>query len=178
MPSTHPNHSTAVGQLQRHLRQLSHHEPSIPYPPIDGIFESRTDEALREFQRLRGLPVTGAADAETWERLYADYRASLAENGPPRPVNIFPIEPYDYEITAGSIGLPVAALQYMLLELQQIYYDLGSLTPSGVYDDATARAVRVVQSKNRIPETGKIDALTWNTITDQFNSLVWREQTE
>jgi len=58
----HPNQAPAVENLQRYLRQLSYDQPEIPAPPIDGIFESQTEEALRQFQRSRGLPVTGSAD--------------------------------------------------------------------------------------------------------------------
>ena len=83
--TNHQNYPAAVTNLQRYLRQLSYDEASIPPPPVDGIFEDATVAALREFQRLRGFPVTGQADQETWDRLYADYRASLAKNSPPPP---------------------------------------------------------------------------------------------
>ncbi len=174
----HSNHAPAVTELQRYLRQLSFAEPSIPRSPIDGIFDSRTAEALREFQRLRGLPVTGRADFETWERLYADYRASLAKNSPPRMVHVFPIEPFDHLLTLGSIGFAVTALQYMLLELHYVYQDLENIVVTGIYDEQTANAVRRFQEKNRLSPTGSVDPLTWNTITDQYNTLflrTWRE---
>ncbi len=174
----HPNHSPATQNLQRYLRQLSYDEATIPPVPIDGIFESRTEEALREFQRLRGFPVTGNADQETWERLYADYRASLALNSPPRAILIFPLEPPSYVLDIGSVGLPVLVLQSMLLELHQNYLPLISVEVNGTYDEKTADAVRIFQSLNQLPANGAVGQLTWNAIADQYNVLFLRQGVE
>ena len=84
-----PYEEAANANLQRYLRQLSYFDPSIPRPPLDGIFEAATEEALRAYQRSVGLPETGIADAKTWERLYSDYLISLDENSPPAPIYIF-----------------------------------------------------------------------------------------
>ena len=45
----HPNQSIAIENLQRYLRQLSYDHPEIPAPPIDGVFESQTKDALNAF---------------------------------------------------------------------------------------------------------------------------------
>ena len=82
------NEAEATLNLQRYLRQLSYHHPEITPPPIDGIFERDTEESLKNFQAMVGLPVTGRADRRTWDALYAMYRASIAENEPPRTVAI------------------------------------------------------------------------------------------
>ena len=167
----HPNYSDAVANLQRYLRQLAYWEKSIPQPPVDGVWESRTEAALREYQRLRGLPVTGRADFETWERLYADYRASLAAHSPPRQASIFPIYPENYVITEGSTGFAVTALQYMLSELRHSYAYLENLVISGVYDGQTANAVQRFQAENGIFGESGVGLATWNAITDQYNTL-------
>jgi len=174
----HPNQSIATQNLQRYLRQLSYDEATIGPVPIDGIFDAQTEAALREFQRLRGFPVTGSADQATWERLYADYRASLALNSPPRAVLIYPLEPFSYELTLDSIGLPVTVLQAMLLELQQNYSPLSEVKITGVFDEQTATAVRVFQSLNQLPATGSVGQMTWNAIVDQYNVLFSRQGVE
>lgn len=170
MPN-HPNHATATEELQRYLRQLSFGEPTILPPPVDGIFDTRTADALQSFQRLKGLEATGIADANTWELLYADYRAALAANAPPRPVLVFPPNPIGYTLTLGTVGFPVRALQYMLRELQHSHRELVDVAESGVYDAQTADAVRVVQKAAGLPITGRVDLLTWNAVTDAYNTL-------
>ncbi len=166
-----PNKAAATRNLQQYLRQLSYDEEGIPAPPVDGIFESQTTNSLREFQRSRGLPVTGRADLETWERLYADYRASLASNSPPRQISAFPSDPQGYVLTAGSVGFVVSALQYMLRELHHSYAALSDVVMTGIYDDQTQSAVRSFQRLNSLPEDGNVGLLTWNEIADQYNLL-------
>ena len=164
------NERDAVENLQRYLRLLSYHQPITP-PPIDGIYESDTEKALRDFQALYGLPVTGNADRDTWDTLYAAYRASLSANSPPRAVSLFPTEESNFAFRAGSTGFSVSALQYMLLELSALYSAMEDVTINGVYDQATERAVRDFQRRNGFPDDGTVGLATWNAITDQYNLL-------
>ena len=166
----YPNETAAVENLQRYLRQLSYHQAITP-PPIDGIYESQTAQALREFQALYGLPVTGSADRQTWEILYRAYRASLGEHSPPRAVSLFPTEETNFAFRAQSTGFPVSALQYMLLELSALYSELEDVTMSGIYDERTAKAVRTFQQKNALPADGEVGLGTWNALVDQYNLL-------
>lgn len=39
---------------------------------LDGIFGGRTEEAVRNYQRSRGLPVDGAIGCNTWRSLQED----------------------------------------------------------------------------------------------------------
>ena len=172
--AAHENHASATRNLQRYLRQLSFSEPTIPTPPVDGIFEARTEEALREYQRLRGLPVTGEADRATWERLYAEYRASLAYRSPPAAPDLFPTEPQSFLLRAGAESFLVSALQYMLQELGHLYGELEELTVTGIYDQPTQAAVLAFQARNGILPTGSVDLLTWNTVTNQHNTYFRR----
>lgn len=168
--SNHPNYSPAVANLQRYLRQLAYHTEGIGQVPVDGVFESATRDALSDYQRISGLPVTGTADRVTWERLYADYLASLALYAPPTPVSLFAeVLPGGY-LDTGAVGIDVAVLQYMLSELTLLYV----LTPpalTGQYDDATKQAVREMQGYLGLMQNGLVDIQTWNAITDRFNAL-------
>ncbi len=171
MTAEHPNYMPAVQNLQRYLRQLAFFESDIPQPAVDGVFGSVTQDALRAFQRSRALPVTGNADADTWELLYRDYRASLAQNSPPRYIAVFPISPIGYAIPLGSRGNAVTILQLMLRDLQYRYAFLADVEATGQYDEQTENAIRRFQAQNQIAQTGKTDQITWNAIADQFNTL-------
>ena len=154
--------------LQRYLRQLSYFEELTPVP-VDGIYGSETAEAVREFQRRAGLPVTGLVDRETWDAIYLAYLASIAENSPPERVSIFPRIPKNYAITEGESWFLIEILQYMLIELSRDYDRFGPLEISGVYDGATVAAVRDFQGRNGLPVTGEVDKATWNAIVNQYN---------
>ena len=165
------NEAQAIFNLQRYLRQLSYHYPQISPPPIDGIFDSDTEKSLREFQALQGLPVTGRADRRTWDELYAMYRASIAENEPPRTVAILPFVAGEILLRKGDEGFTINVLQYMLRELGESLIELEEVEINGVFDEKTARAVRLFREQNGLPEGEAVDLVTWNTLVDRFNRL-------
>ena len=165
------NESEAILNLQRYLRQLSYHYPQITAPPIDGIFDRDTERSLREFQAMRGLPVTGRADRRTWEELYTLYRASIAENEPPRTVAILPFVAGEILLQKGDDGFTISVLQYMLRELGESLVELEDVEVSGIFDENTARAVRLFRIQNGLPEGETVDLITWNTLVDRFNRL-------
>ena len=170
----HENEREAIRNLQRYLRQLAYFDETLGEVPIDGIFETQTEAALREYQRLRGLPVTGRADRATWERLYADYRTSLSRNTPPRMIRVFPPDPPGYKLDTGSQGFAVNTVQYMLRELHHSHKELENVMMTGIYDKQTSDAVRVFQERNLLPVDGLVDLLTWNALSDAYNALFLR----
>ena len=105
----HQNESEAIRNLQTYLRQIAYHDPGMTIPPVDGVFDSETKKALEEFQKEHGLPVTGIADQQVWEVLYAAYRSSLANNSTPLKMDIFPNYPPNMEYCSGTEGFPVMA---------------------------------------------------------------------
>ena len=169
-----PNERTAVRNLQTYLRQLSYHNPEISAPPVDGIFDSATETSLKDFQKVYGLPVTGSANQYVWELLYALYRASRAEHTGPQRMEVFPPLPPDDTIGPGASGFPVAAVQFMLRELETQYGGLLDTKLTGSFDEDTARAVREFQQQNRLPQTGAVNRTTWNALADQYNTLYTR----
>ena len=167
----YPNESRAIENLQRYLRTLSYHDKRITPPPIDGIWERDTRQALQDFQALYGLPVTGRADERTWNALYREYRAALARNTPPRPIAFFTSSNPPIYLRTGAERFEVSVLQHMLRELSE-RYDLGNrVTPTGKYDAVTADAVKAFQARNHLPDSGEVDLATWNALSDQFNAL-------
>lgn len=165
------NETEAIRNLQTYLRQLSYDDSRITPPPVDGIYGSDTRRALSEFQSTHGLPVTGVADQATWEQLYSAYRASLAENALPVKVALFPSLPPDVRLSTGSRGFAVAAVQYMLQELEVQYGILRPIPVTGIYDEITRDAVAGFQTQNVMEPTGEVGRATWNEIADQFNLM-------
>jgi uncharacterized protein YgiM (DUF1202 family) len=66
-PPVNPVPNADVMELQRLLRQAGFLPPSFI---VTGIYDQTTQNAVREFQRVNGLPVTGTVDAATWNALY------------------------------------------------------------------------------------------------------------
>lgn len=163
------NEQAAIRNLQRYLRQLSYVNPDIPGPPIDGIYDTATREAVRAFQQTEGLPETGIADATTFELLFQRYEASLVREGAPVPLAQFPRLSPGYALRIGDESFLVRLIQYALAELDLIYEGFDSVPQSGIYDDATAAAVRSFQGRHSLAETGEVDRATWDAIATTYN---------
>ncbi len=160
---------TAVRNLQRYLRRLSLEHPSILLVPIDGIFASRTQEALEEFQRMYQLPVTGTADKITWDLLFQEYERLQAEHDQRVFPDFFPKTPPRYETTPEETGFFIELLQWMLLELTTAYDTLSPPDRSGRMDEATSRSVAEFQKIHGLPQTGQVNRRTWNRLSEEYN---------
>ena len=51
--------------------------------PVDGVYGSRTEEAVREFQRFLQRPATGLVDKTDWDLIANTYNARLEEASTP-----------------------------------------------------------------------------------------------
>ena len=166
------NKADAVRNLQRYLRRVSFENESMNPIPIDGIFASRTKEALMEFQRLFGLPVTGIADRTTWNTLFAEYsRLRILDAQEPLP-DFFPRVPKNYETQSGEKNAFISLLQFMLNELLTVYDTLPTLSLSGTMDSDTSRSVSEFQRIHLLPTTGLVDRTTWNRIIGEYMQYV------
>lgn len=80
IPSSWPGYDLTIGssgqkvlQLQEQLNRISRNYPAIPTIAEDGIYGSGTAEAVRVFQRVFDLPVSGITDYPTWYKISAIY---------------------------------------------------------------------------------------------------------
>lgn len=167
----HPNESNAVRDMQRCLRALSYTNPAIPPPPVDGVSGSATRASVAAFQAEYGLPVTGTADAATWDALHTACRENAAAVSPPEPLYLFPCDPTGYTVSAGDEGALVSVIQYLLREtLLGFGQDTGELAVNGSFDPATETAVVAFQRVHRLPETGEVNTATWNRLAVEQNN--------
>ena len=129
----------------------------------DGIFGEETRGAVSEFQRRNGLPVTGAADQETWDVLVPIYRNALVVDGKAEPLQIV-LQP-GQTIAPGERNLHVYLVQAMLQALGQCYANASPPAVTGVLDASTQRAVRSLQALFGHEQTGVIDHRFWAYLT-------------
>ncbi len=62
-----------VEQIQDQLNAISNNYPRIPKIAVDGIYGERTQNAVRVFQEVFGLPETGVVDYRTWYKIQEIY---------------------------------------------------------------------------------------------------------
>jgi peptidoglycan hydrolase-like protein with peptidoglycan-binding domain len=80
IPSSWPGYDLTVGssgpkilQMQQQLNRIAQNYPAIPKIAEDGIFGPKTENAVKVFQDVFGLPVTGIVDFPTWFKISGIY---------------------------------------------------------------------------------------------------------
>ncbi len=166
--------------IQVELNRIAQNYPAIPkLATVDGIFGSRTEASVRAFQQIFGLTPDGIVGKATWYALVRIYvavtrLAELRSQGQ----QFYSISwEYPNGLSVGSRGDKVRHLQYMLSVLAAYINEIPSVSVDGIYGSATERAVLAAQRWFKLPETGTVDATTWDEIYDQFSGIenaTWR----
>lgn len=158
-----------VRELQYLLNVVSEFVNTVPSVTIDGIFGENTADAVRAYQSVAELPVTGVVDVDTWESLYRAYQGILA---------ILPesyggvTEPYPgYPLTRGQRGEDVRLLQNYLNFISDTYTAIPKIAVDGDFGPSTEAAVKAYQQIFGIPVTGVVGAGTWDSIANTYSSL-------
>jgi peptidoglycan hydrolase-like protein with peptidoglycan-binding domain len=159
----------AIKNLQAYLRAQALIDPNAMQPPIDGIFDSATRNALIDFQLKNSLSPTGVADAETHNLLYEQYLKIMENESLTNPIIPFPSYPKGYTLKQGEMSFLVAILQYMINEIGIVYNTMPILEINGEYDDETTNAVKLFQKINLLPITGETDRTTWSALSKIYN---------
>jgi peptidoglycan hydrolase-like protein with peptidoglycan-binding domain len=161
-----------VTVLQVMLNRISQDYPAIPrITPPDGIFGNRTENAVREFQRIFNLTVDGVVGKATWYKLVFLYvgvtdLSELISEGQ-RYYNIRPVTSVS-EIREGDTGIEVTGLQYFLSIISQVNPSFSRLNIDGSFGPATRQAVIAAQRYFGLPETGVVNLPTWLSIYDEY----------
>ena len=168
--STGPN----VVVLQVSLNRIAQNYPAIPkIPSADGIFGPRTEATVRAFQQIFGLDADGIVGPATWYavvRLYIAVTrlAELRSQGQQfYAINWSPPN----ALQEGSSGDKVRQLQYMLAILADYISEIPPVNIDGIFGAATRSAVLAAQRRFRLPETGVVDARTWDEIYEQYSGI-------
>ncbi|MDD2627991.1 MAG: peptidoglycan-binding protein [Clostridia bacterium] len=82
VPKSYPGYEVKKGSsganvrtIQEQLNGISKNYPLIGKLKVDGIFGSKTEEAVKTFQKVFGLPQTGVVDMKTWYKISQIYVA-------------------------------------------------------------------------------------------------------
>ena len=127
---------TVVRRLQRALRRT----PNLGLP-VDGVFGSELETAVRDFQEGAGLAVDGIVGPLTWNAL---------PNGAPMPV-----------LRQGSSGEVVRALQTLLTNGASGAWNV---TPQGIdgnFGPHTKASVQAFQTWGGVASDGVVGDQTW-----------------
>ena len=164
-------YNAAVTNIQRYIRRIYDNDRSqvIFAVPIDGIYDTATRAAVSEFQRSMSLPITGIVDRNTHDTLFSEYLRISKENDRSISPDLFLRYPMNYETKTGEKSNFVFLMQMILNDLRNVYDTIPSFETSGVFDEDTSLAIKEFQRISTLPITGRVDRVTWNTLSKAFN---------
>lgn len=147
-----------VGTLQILLNAVAAAAPSVQPVTVDLIYGAQTENAVRAFQALYGLPVTGITERSTWNALLRTYEAILAAL--PDDSTAFP----GIVLTRGMEGDDVLTLQRLINGSAVKNPAIPSVTEDGVFGARTEEAVEAIQRIYGIEPNGRVGAVTWEIL--------------
>ena len=125
----------------------------------DGIYGNETKKAVSEFQKTHSLPITGEADLATWDRLHNEYQKELVNQAKAEPLQIV-LQP-NQVIKKEEENLHLYLIQAILIALGELYLELPKVRVTGKNDTQTQSAIRWLQNKAALRQTGEVDKTTW-----------------
>lgn len=159
----------SIIEIQQNLRELAKAGWELPSIIADGIYGEQTREAIRQFQQIEGLPVTGRVDLITWQVLRTAADANRWERSPAKP-----IYPWNRPLAAGTTRpgerTDLIYIAQILLR-ESVAYDF-DLPLTGVLDSVTQDALCQFQRINGLPMTGVLDRPTWDALADAYNKYL------
>lgn len=148
-----------VEKLQLFLVEIVPLFPNMPIINIDGVYGEETKNAVKKFQSLNSLPVTGDVDTYTWNVLNNLYsKANKKRQNDEfldQSVNV---------VKEGSNNNYVVDLQKYLNKISVKYPTIGILNVDGRFGPKTKASVIEFQRLFNLPQDGIVGTATWEAI--------------
>lgn len=170
------SNGNSVDQIQLQLNCISTSYTAIPKIfPIDGIYALSTENAVKEFQRIFHLHVTGVVDKATWYKIALKFASvkKLSELKS-EDVNLKKIQRQlsSENLKPEDTGTGVTIIQYYLSLISNYYQSVMPTTINSKYDSETENSVKSFQKLLNLPVTGIVDEVTWKDINRVYIGIV------
>ena len=169
------NAGNPVLLIQRDLKRIRMNYPAIPDIKTDlGIYDEETVNAVKKFQEIFSLPVTGIVDKATWYKIKYIYTSvkklsDLYSEGLSEEEATFL---YEDEINYGDTGIEVEYIHYYLDAIAFLDPDIPRLPTNSIYNDNSRTMVEAFQKKYKLPVTGVFTYQDWKVLKDTYNSIL------
>ncbi|MBQ7039744.1 MAG: peptidoglycan-binding protein [Clostridia bacterium] len=155
--------------IQYWLSFASAYFPTIPAPPIDGVFGSSTENSVLAFQKQFDLRQTGRVDNLTWNELYNVYAGILKDER--EEIETQFLSEIKTPLMLGDSGERVKQLQKALNNLKSLYPEIPRVMETGTYGQRTRLGVMAIQKRDGISPSGVADSRTLEKIDELTENL-------
>ena len=161
--------------IQRDLRRIRKNYPAIPdISTTLGIYDEETENAVRKFQQIFNLPVTGIVDKGTWYKIKYVYTSVkklsdlYSEGLSEEEVTFLYTDRLDY----GDTGIEVEYIHYFLDAIAFLDKDIPRLPTNSIYNNNTITMVKAFQKKYNLPVTGVFTYSDWTALKNVYRMIL------
>ena len=130
----------------------------------DGVFGPRSEQASKEWQQFKGLPITGTIDTTTWNSIVDELKTlNIISN--------VPVASDYYYFSKGNHTLGVFKMKMYLNEIASKNPCLRPIPVDGIYGPRTTMAVQQFQYLYDLAIDGVIGAQTFDMIVNTRNQI-------
>ena len=161
--------------IERDLRRIRKNYPAIPeITDTLGIYNEETSNAVKKFQEIFNLPITGDVDKATWYKIKYIYTSvkklsDLYSEGISQEEATFL---YTDELDYGNTGIEVEYIHYFLDAIAFLDNDIPRLPTNSIYNNNTIAMVKAFQKKYKLPVTGKFTYTDWTVLKNAYRNIL------
>lgn len=161
--------------IQRDLKRIRQNYPAIPdITTTLGIYDQETENAVKKFQEIFGLPITGNVDKGTWYKIKYVYTSvkklsDLYSEGISKEEATFL---YTDELNYGDTGIEVEYIHYFLDAIAFLDKDIPRLQTNSIYNNNTITMVKAFQEKYKLPVTGVFTYSDWTVLKNAYRNIL------
>ena len=161
--------------IQRDLRRIRKNYPAIPSINTTlGIYDDETVEAVKKFQEIFSLPVTGIVDKATWYKIKYVYTSvkklsDLYSEGLSQNEATFL---YEDELNYGDTGIEVEYIHYFLDAIAFLDPNIPRLQTNSIYNNNSVTMVKAFQEKYGLPITGVFTYSDWKVLRNVYQDVL------
>ncbi|MBR3523475.1 MAG: peptidoglycan-binding protein [Bacilli bacterium] len=161
--------------IQRDLKRIRKNYPAIPnITSTLGIYDEETENAVKKFQEIFDLPITGIVDKATWYKIKYVYNSVLkladlySEGLKEKDISFR----YADELKYGDTGIEVEYIHYFLDALAFLDPDIPRLPTNSIYTNNTESMVKAFQQKYKLPVTGIFTYSDWTVLKNAYRNIL------
>lgn len=165
-----------VRMLNMQLNRIGQNYPAIPVILNDSpYFTIETENAVKKFQEIFNLPITGVVDKSTWYRIKYLYNAvkkisDLYSEG----ISIDEATLlFNKNLQVGDSGQYIKTLNYLINVISYFDSSIPFLDLSeDIFNDDTKQVVVAIQNKYGLDGDGIVDSETWKVIKEVYRQTI------
>ncbi|MDE5884221.1 MAG: peptidoglycan-binding protein [Oscillospiraceae bacterium] len=159
-----------VRGLQYFLAVVGAYYEEVERIEITGIYDQQTEDSVRSFQRVFGLPQTGVVNESTWDFIFRAY-AGIVESIPVDVADYIPV-PYPGQVMQeGVTSEYVRILQEYLSFIHETIPEIPAVRNTGYFGPLTRASVIAFQRFAGLPQNGVVGVVAWDAIAGLYSDL-------